>query len=118
MRILSSQHRPPFHRGLFIGKAVHHGHGQQDEHHQHQRQRRAEVEVDGGAGKVALDGVADELEAPAAQLLGDVEGAHRGHEYHGDTGDDAGERQRHDDPGHHLGVAAAQVFCRFDQLRI
>ena len=52
-----------------------------------------------GALELELDDVADHGGAGAAQLLGDVEGGHRGDEHHGDAGDDAGHGQGQDDAG-------------------
>ena len=65
-----------------------------------------------------LDDVADEHDLAIAQLLGDVEGAHRGDQHHGDAGDHPGQAQGPDHPPQHPKTVAPQVPGGLDEALV
>ena len=80
-------------------KLAHDGHTHQQQDHQHEGDGGGKVQVVGDV--LALDHVADEHDLTVAQLLGDIEGTHRGNEDHRHAGDDTRQAQGPDDPAQH-----------------
>ena len=78
-----------------VGKALHERHARKQDYHEDEGDRRGKVQV--VCNVLPLDSVADEEELAVAELLGNVEGADRRDEHHGDAGDDARQAQRPDD---------------------